>query len=195
MSMLEKFNIVTGGDWITGGFDVQYKIVDRILYFQCTHGNDDWKENFKAGHDVYPCSDIRFKAHDGFSELWLSVKEEIEKLDFDAIVGYSQGAALAGFAHENYFHRKGRQPITWTFGCPRFLYKPSSMLEARFTNFIRYGNLGDIVTMVPPSFMGYRHVGPGKLLCHKVERPKNVPILEWLSGHSPAQYRLELERE
>jgi hypothetical protein len=194
MSILDKFNICTGGDWITGGFDVQYKVVDRVLYFQCSHGAHDWKENFKIGHDVYPCTDICFKAHDGFSELWLSVKEEIEKLDFDTVVGYSQGAALAGFAHENYFHRKGIQPTAWVFGCPRFIYKPSPELELRFTNFIRYSNLGDFVTMLPPAILGYKHVGQYKLLKHMVKKPKNVKLLDWISGYSAAQYRLELEK-
>jgi hypothetical protein len=195
MSLLEKFQTVTGDGWTTSGMDVQFKVVDRVLYFQCTHGVNDWRENFKAGKDVYPCSDIPFKAHDGFSELWLSVKEEIEKLEFDFICGYSQGSALAVFAHENYFHRKGVQPLTWAFGCPRVLYKPSSMLEARFTNFIRISNRFDIVTMVPLAIMGYRHIGNERILKSPVSRPSNVNLLEWLSNHSPSMYKLRLVRE
>jgi len=195
MSLLEKFNICNGGDWITAGKDVQYKVIDRVLYFQCTHGISDWKQNFKAGQDVYCCSDIPFKAHEGFTELWLSVREKIEKLDFGYIVGYSEGAALAVFAHENYLHRKGCEPMTWAFGCPRVLYEPSKELKKRFSNFVRVSNIGDIVTMVPLFIMGYRHIGVNRILNHGVSKPKGVSWILWLTHHCPEYYQEELKRE
>jgi len=195
MSLLEKFLTVTGDGWTTEGLDVQYKVIDRVLYFQCTHGKSDWIQNFKAGVDVYHCSDIPFKAHEGFTELWLSVREEIEKLDFDYIVGYSEGAALAVFAHENHLHRKGIEPITWAFGCPRVLYKPSKELKNRFSNFVRISNFGDIVTMVPLFIMGYHHIGISKILNHAVSKPKGVSLILWLTHHCPEYYKEELKRE
>lgn len=195
MSLLEKFREVTGDGWTTEGLDVQYKVVNRVLYLQCTHGASDWKQNFKAGHDVYTCSDIPFKAHGGFTELWLSIKDEIEKLDFDAICGYSEGSAIAVYIHENYFHRKGIEPITWAFGCPRVLYKPSKELKKRFSNFVRISNFGDIVTMVPLFIMGFRHIGINRILNHCVSKPKGVSWILWLTHHCPEYYQEELKRE
>lgn len=132
MSLLEKFETVNRGDWITSGKNVQYKVINSVLYFQCTQGVSDWKQNFRFSDEAYS-GVSSFRAHKGFIELWQSVRHEIEALDFDTIVGYSQGGALAGFAHENYFHRKGFEPMTYTFGCPRFIHEPSAEISARFS--------------------------------------------------------------
>jgi hypothetical protein len=196
----ELFKTVTGGGWTTIGRDVQIKVVDRILYLQCSHGKSDWIQNLKFWHktyrDVYQCSDVVFKAHAGFTELWLSIKPEIEKLDFDTIVGYSQGAALAVFVHENYYHRKGSFPTTFAFGCPMVLYKPTKALENRFGYFIRVKNVNDIVTLVQGLTPGYTHIGTRYILPVVVinKRPKSCPVWHWLSGHCPDQYRLAIKK-
>lgn len=193
MLWLERFIECTRGGWITAGKDVQYKVVDRVLYFQCSSGKSDWKQNFRFAESVYSGGDIEIRAHRGFKELWLSVKDVIETLEFDSIVGYSQGAALAGFAHENYFHRKGFEPcMTHAFGCPRFLFKPSKELKARFIWFVRINNPTDLVTKVPLWIMGYKHVGMNVVLKDVANKPEKESLLSWLSGHSPSRYKQNL---
>lgn len=184
------FREVTRGPWITAGKNVQYKVIDRVLYFECSDGKSDWRYNLAFGETVY--DDGEFRAHRGFKMLWKSVKKEIEALDFDTIVGYSQGAALALFAHENFLHRKGYEPISFVFGCPRVLYRPSKKILARFSQFYRFENPGDMVTMVPPSIIGYKHAGKETVLKQEATRPKGCNLFRWASGHSPEEYRQRL---
>jgi hypothetical protein len=194
MNILELFNECTSGGWTTAGIDVQYKVIDETLFFQCSHGKSDWMYNFKASGDVYTNSNIPFVGHKGFNELWESVRNEIEKLSFSSIVGYSQGAAIAVRAHENFYHRKGFEPErTILFGCPPSIKKPSDDLRKRFTNVMNIYNYNDIVFHLP-KLIGYSHVGCFcKLDSYKIKKPASVGLLEWLSGHSPKQYRQALE--
>lgn len=193
MSWCTKFVEVTGTGWITIGNDVQYKLENRILYLQCSASKSDWKYNLMFWQEVYSASTIPMKAHQGFKELWLSIKPIIESLDFDTIVGYSQGAAIAVFVHENHYHRKGFQPMTYAFGCPRVLVNPAQELRNRFTQFIRIKNEYDLVTLVPPVLFGYRHVGVKKIIDNVAKKPKGEKLLVWLSGHSPSRYLQNLE--
>lgn len=190
MTMLSTyFREVTRGPWVTAGKDVQFKLIGKTLYIECSDGKSDWRYNLAFGKSVYDEDDVKFKAHRGFKMLWRSIKDEIEKLDFDTIVGYSQGAAIAVFVHENFYHRKGFEPVTFAFGCPRVVWSPNKALRARFTQFFRFKNPEDIVTLVPPAILGYRHVGQEVILRQRAKRPKGCNLFRWLSGHSPEMYR------
>lgn len=193
MSLLEKFNECNSDGWTTAGLDVQYKVVGDTLFFQPSHGSSDWRYNFKAARSVYDNSDIPFVGHRGFNELWYSVRRDIEKLSFRKICGYSQGGALAVLAHENYYHRFGSEPdVTWTFGCPPSIFEPTLELEMRFSNVINWHNPRDIVYYAP-MILGYKHVGQCRTLHGNVKRPDDCGLIEWISGHSPDEYRQRLE--
>ena len=189
----ELFDEVNCGNWITAGEDVQYKVVNRVLYFQCSHGARDWLYNFDIAESVYPCSDVPFVMHGGFNLLWQSIRHDIEKLDFDTIVGYSQGAALAIMAHENFYHRKGYEPLAFTFGCPASIFLPSKQLRKRFTKVVNIINPRDIVYYSTLIF-GYRHVGATQKL-EKV-KIKTSSFRQWLreiTHHTPERYKLALK--
>jgi hypothetical protein len=189
MSLLEQFNKVTGQGWTTAGKDVQYKVIDDTLYFQCSNGKSDWDFNFMAWGDVYKDSQVKFIGHKGFNELWESIRHDIEKLSFHKIVGYSQGAALAIRAHENFYHRMGFEPdVTITFGCPPSILNPSKKLKSRFSHVVNYHNPRDLVYFIP-MVLGYKHVGQCVKLTGKASKPSGYKLLTWLSGHSPAEYR------
>jgi len=133
----------------------------------------------------------KFLVHRGFLKAWKSVRDEIALLDFDTIVGYSMGGALATFAHEDFRYRKGYQPKTYVFGCPKVLFLPSSHVRNRFNSIERYANKEDVVAKLPPFFT---HVGRfGRMNEAKLKRPEGFPLLAWLSGHSPQMYRMRLE--
>lgn len=197
MTLAEHFEMVESLDgWITAGLDVQYKLVGRVLYLQCSHGLSDWLHNLDARRAVYPCSDVPFVAHRGFTDLWLSIKDEIEKLDFEEIVGYSEGSAIATYVHENFFHRKGYEPITIAFGCPAAIWKPSKEMKKRFSLFVTVRNPRDLVHFVALPF-GFRHVGVGCVL-RRVHVSKKRTLREWLAdrtNHTPERYRLALKGE
>ena len=192
MSLFYQFETVNSDGWKTSGKNVQYKVVGDTLYFQCSHGKSDWLYNFKASESVYKDSDIEFIGHKGFNELWESVRHEIECLKFCKIVGYSQGAALAIRAHENYFHRKGFEPdVTILFGTPPSIKHPSKKLSERFSHVVNYHNPRDIVYWLP-MLIGYKHVGTSITLTNKAKRPKGFKLISWLTGHSPEEYRQRL---
>lgn len=194
MKLIEAFNLATSGGWTTAGLDVQFKVVNRVLCFQCSASDSDWRYNLRAWGNVYDNSDIEFIGHTGFNELWESVRPIIETLHFDYIGGYSQGAAIAVRAHENFYHRKGFEPVqTFLFGCPPSIKNPSDVLRKRFSNVINLYNYNDIVFHLP-KLIGYSHVGSlCKLDSYGVCKPSSVKWAEWLSGHSPKQYRQALE--
>lgn len=195
MSLLDLFKMVNGTRWITSGKDVQYKVENDTLYFQCSKGWSDWRFNLTASASVYRNSDIEFIGHRGFNELWESVRSDIEVLKFHKIVGYSQGAALAIRAHENFYHRMGFEPdVTITFGCPPSIKDPSYKLMARFSHVVNYHNPHDIVYFLP-MILGYRHVGTSHSLKKNAARPKGCSLIRWLSGHSEEEYLQRLNDE
>lgn len=190
MSLRELFDEVDGGGWTTAGLDVQFKVTkDGFLLFQCSKGKSDWRYNFRSANNVYKNSDIEFVGHQGFNELWESVRHEIEKLTFTKIGGYSQGAAIAIRAHENYFHRFGFEPeVSITFGCPPSIKNPSPELSARFSHVVNWHNPRDIVYYTP-MLIGYQHVGQCNVLRSPAKRPSGYSILKWISGHSEEEYK------
>ncbi len=162
------------------------------VYLQCSNGGTDWKNNFdfpakpyrRMGHTVW-------RAHRGFARVWKSVEPHLEKaikdvtLDAIVTVGYSHGAALAVFCHEYvWYHRPDlRERIEgYGFGCPRVLWGLSSpSLLLRWERFLVVRNLNDLVTHVPPVWLGYRHVGElleigeqGKYSTIDAHRPENI---------------------
>ena len=192
MTLLERFNTCNDDGWVTAGKDVQFKVIGDTLYFQCSHGKVDWRYNFRAAADVYTKSDVDFIGHEGFNELWESVRPIIEQLKFYKIVGYSLGGALAVRAHENFYHRMGFEPdFTFTFGCPPSILVPSRILRRRFSKLVNYHNPLDLVYWLP-KIIGYEHVGECKTLWGKTKRPKGYNMLSWLSHHSQPEYRQRL---
>jgi len=140
------------------------------IYLQCSDSDADWKNNLdfpskpyrRMGHTLW-------LAHRGFLRVWKSVEGHLSPLiqdtSLDGIitVGYSHGAALAVFCHEYvWYHRPDlRHRIEgYGFGCPRVLWGfVPSKLRTRWDRFLCIRNLDDVVTHLPPAFLGYTHVG------------------------------------
>ena len=84
----------------------------------------------------------------------------IEKI---VTVGYSHGAALAVLCHEYiWYHRPDlRETIEgYGFGSPRVIWGAlTADLQKRWAGFTIIRNLDDLVTHLPPAFLGYVHVG------------------------------------
>ena len=185
MNKLDYSKNVLNRQWKTIGNDVQYDldIHNKILYFQCSVSHEDWKINFDFPAIPYKKTNYVWMIHRGFLKDWKSI-QDILSLLYEAIpdltiVGYSHGSVLACLAHEDYLYRTGKQPTTYVFGCPRFLWNWNyKQIEPRFSNVHNIQNIGDIVTHVPFKWMGYRDVG-------QIEK---IGSNYWLSGHTPEQY-------
>lgn len=140
------------------------------IYLEHSNGNEDWKNNIDFPARPYKrMGKIVWRAHWGFLHVWKSIEpflaEEIADPSIEKIVtvGYSHGAALAVLCHEYiWFHREDlRECIEgYGFGCPRVIWgRLTEDLKTRWCHFTVIRNLNDIVTHVPPAFLGYTHVG------------------------------------
>jgi len=189
MDKLRLFNIAVSNDgWTTGGLDVQWKIEDDVLAFQCTKSASDWKYNFMAWVQAYKDTPIPWFAHAGFVRLWKSVQDEVvsasKALKVKYVTGFSQGAALATLAAEDLSWR-GMETDCAVFGSPRVVWMPPAVIAHRFVNMENIHVHGDIVTWVPPAVLGYRHVG-------KVHQIGYIDFPgPW--QHEPSVYRKALE--
>ena len=154
------FNKAYYGPWITSGDDVQYRIENdgyhTIVYFQGSVSRRDWIDNFDFF--VVPYRGATWLAHRGFIRKYKSVSDEIMDKVKDcksiSFVGYSQGAALALLAHEDFTYRFGIQPESYVYGCPRVLW---FFNPGRFDGLHIINHCRDIVGRIPFAIMGFRH--------------------------------------
>jgi hypothetical protein len=182
--MRELYERCLSGPWVTSGLDVQYKVQDGELIFECTKSIGDWLHNFEAWITPYKQQPITWYAHAGFVKLWKSVRDEVAKYykDIHRIAGYSQGSALAQLAAEDYYFTTGNTIDTIGFGCPRVFWMPNGYVRQSQgkTKLVMVDN--DLVTHVPFALWGYRHVGLQIIL----------PGTGWLlspKAHYPDVYR------
>jgi hypothetical protein len=149
------------GPWITSGLDVQYKIQNGELIFQCSQSKMDWIHNFEFWIKPYKQQTITWYAHAGFVKLWKSVRDEVATHygSINRIAGYSQGSALAQLAAEDYCFTTGKAIDTVGFGCPRVFWIPGKYVcdSQKYTTLVMADN--DLVTCLPFAIWGYRHVG------------------------------------
>ncbi len=175
-----------------------YKINDtRYILFQHSNGKGDWKNNFDFPSKAYKGMDVPWKCHRGFLKVWKSVmpyvEAALEKSEYSSavIVGYSHGAALSALCFEYvwYNYPEKRDALYgFSFGCPRIFFgnKNHTFLEERFAKFVNIINSGDIVTKIPPAFLGYKHLGK---LIH-IGNSRNVLSV---NAHKPDSYMNSLK--
>ena len=178
--------------------DYAFDLTDGHLtvFFQDSDGVEDWLNNLDF--PVAPCEregKTVFYAHGGFLRLWTSLIPRIDPLltngqvNTVTVVGYSHGAALGLLCHEYAWYRRPDLRATLTgygFGCPRVIWgKVTDDVALRWRGFTVIRNREDIVTHLPPRFLGYTHVGS---LLEIGERGKYTPI----DAHRPESIAREL---
>ena len=162
------------------------------VFLEDSNGALDWKNNadfpavarMREGKRVFLC-------HRGFlrvfSALLPYVTEALADKSLRAIdvVGYSHGAALAVLLYEYVWESRPdlRGALHgYGFGCPRVIFGIlTPALQRRFLNFLVIRNREDAVTHLPPTFLGYRHIGQmltvgehGKYSPIDAHRPENI---------------------
>lgn len=175
------------GQWITSGLDVQYKLDGTCLIFECSSGTSDWLHNFSTWVKPYKRQPVSWYAHAGFVNLWKSVRDEVAQYydKIDCIAGYSQGSALAQLAAEDYYFTQGKPIQTIGFGSPRVFWMPGDYIKAsqKLTQLVMVQN--DLVTHVPFSVWGFKHVGERIIL-------PGIGRLWSTKAHIPDVYREKL---
>lgn len=168
------------------------------LFFEDSDGKTDWKNNLNFPAKAYKrMGRTIWFAHRGFLRIWRELEPVLAPDIMDksvrkiVIAGYSHGGALAMLCHEYvWYHRPDLRTAIegYGFGAPRVFWGVlTPALKKRWENFVVIRNVNDLITHLPPSFLGYSHVG--KLL--KIgEKGKYTPI----EAHKPQNILSELKK-
>ena len=202
MTLSALFSRCVTRSYIAAPYSVNYAydLTDGhlTLYFQDSDGVEDWLNNldFPAAPLVRE-GNTAFYAHGGFLRLWSSLLPTIDPLFTDeqvhtvTVAGYSHGAALGLLCHEQAWYRRPDLRLTlrgYGFGCPRVVWGGvTDAVSLRWKGFTVIRNREDIVTHLPPRFLGYTHVGN---LLEIGERGQYTP----LDAHRPENILRELQR-
>ena len=181
-----------------GDFAVERIEKTLYIYLECSNGREDWKNNLDFPAKAYKRMDKTvWYAHRGFLKVWKSMELHLRPHILDKTVesiitvGYSHGAALAILCHEYvWFNRPELRKSTYGygFGAPRVLWGPrNDNIKTRWKQFTVIRNIDDIVTHVPPSFLGYYHVGTMLEIGKKGKYSK-------IDAHRPESYLNELKK-
>lgn len=137
------------------------------IYFEWSNGKTDWLNNFNFPARPYrDMNDIWF-CHRGFLKVWKALephlkphilKPNVENIN---VVGYSHGGAIAQLCYEYIkFNRPEVNVVGIGYGAPRVVWgKVSDTVKERFKDFVLVRNGNDLVTHLPPKFLGFRELG------------------------------------
>ena len=182
-----------------GDYTVERDGDTLYIFFECSDGATDWKNNFDFPAKPYKrMGKTTWFAHRGFLRVWKSIEPYVanhikdESVRSICTVGYSHGAAIAVLCHEYiWFNRPDlRDRIEgYGFGCPRVLWLcRNKRVNCRWDRFITIRNIDDIVTHVPPACFGFNHVGK---MIEIGSRNKYSPI----DAHRPENILKELNNK
>ena len=166
------------------------------ILFEKSNGKTDWRNNFDFPAKPYRDMINKWYAHRGFLKVWKAIEPYLEKdifnMDIETIIigGYSHGAAIALLCFEYCkFNRPDATVIGYGYGCPRVVWgRVKKQVKRRFEGFTVIRNGRDIVTRVPPAWLGYRHIGT----MHKIGQGKGYNSID---AHRAENYVKELENE
>lgn len=162
------------------------------LFFEDSDGAEDWSINLDFPAKAYRrMGKTAWFAHRGFLGAFKRTEKYLSPLIADPSVrsiivsGYSHGAAIALLCHEYiWFNRPDLRASLegYGFGCPRVIWGIlRESVARRWESFLVIRNIDDIVTHLPPSLLGYRHVGrlleigeAGKYSPIEAHYPKNI---------------------
>ena len=177
-------------------FAVQTRENTLYILFQHSSGLTDWQNNLDFPAAPYRDMETDWRCHRGFLRVWHSILPYIEEIlnpgscSAVTIAGYSHGAALAVLCHEYiWFHYPMLRSSLYGvgFGAPRVVWCRSGCrrIASRWENFTVIRNLDDAVTHLPPSILGYRHMGT---LLKIGKKGRYTPI----DAHRPESYLASL---
>lgn len=196
MTLYELFSVCLNISYTQVGRSANYAVSREngtlYIFFQGSDGRNDWKSNLDFPAKAYKrMGKTVWFAHRGFLRVWKELEpflaEKIADTSVQKIViaGYSHGGALAMLCHEYvWYHRPDLRAQTegHGFGAPRVFWGvQTAELKSRWKNFTVIRNIDDVVTHLPPSFLGFSHVGAflkigerGKYSAIEAHYPENI---------------------
>lgn len=137
------------------------------ILFEWSNGKTDWKNNFDFPAKPYRDMQNKWYVHRGFLRVWKVIEPHLQEQINDASIvrfvcgGYSHGAPLALLCHEYIkYNRPDAYAEGYGYGSPRAVWGfVRKAVKKRFEGYTVIRNCRDVVTYVPPAWLGYRHVG------------------------------------
>lgn len=183
MTPLEMFDTCRKGGYKKTLLGADWKIENNIMYFQQSRGKTDWLFNCLSALRIPGrLGKTWFLFPFGAWCMWKTLKRTVRKNPVHAYIGYSQGGWFASYASAT-----TARPA-FTFGCPK-LGRGQAWL---FSNTMHRKCPGDIVTLVPPWAATY---GRKITIRGDASRPDGMSKIEWLTHHTPEEYRQRLTDE
>ena len=175
-SLYDLYNITVNHQFThvnKGGGDYFVEQIDDTLYiaFQGSAGVKDWFHNFWFFKKPYKEMKKTWYVHRGFLCIWKNLEDILlsyimnESVKHIIVSGFSQGAALTLLCHEwCVFNRPDLDETddieSYGFGQPRVVWGTvPKQVKKRFKNFTFVTCKKDIVTHLPPTLFGFRHIG------------------------------------
>jgi predicted lipase len=163
-----------------------------IISFRGTDSKTNWKYNFRFCKKIIPYDNFssKIRVHSGFLSTYKSVRKKIhEKIPESAckiiITGHSLGAAAAILcAVDLQYNFRNKDIEVYVYGCPRVGNKYfAKSYNKRVFKTLSFINGNDVVTKLPPAFLGYRHAG---IPIHT--GPLRFPFIISFSEHKTQNY-------
>ena len=156
----------------TASFATERDGTTLYILFEWSNGATDWRNNFDFPAKPYRDMKSLWFAHRGFLRVWKTIEPYLHKAIMDLtvdkiiIAGYSHGAAIALLCHEYCKFNRLDIPVEgYGFGCPRVAWGfLGETVKQRFDGFTVIRNRRDLITCVPPIWLGFRHVGNVKTI-------------------------------
>ena len=187
--------------------DYAIKRADNTLYlfFECTNGKEDWRNNFDFPAKPYKDMGKLWFCHRGFLRVWKSIEPYVKDAIMDetvervVVVGYSHGASIAMLCHEYvWFNRPDLRErlVGYGFGSPRVYWGwfISKQLKQRWENFYAVRNLNDAVTYLPPVPFGFRHISKVINIGEKGDFAVRKLKFKCIDAHRPENYIHSLKK-
>lgn len=143
-----------------------YKIANQnevVITCRGTEPNE-WNDIQADANAIAALAETAGKVHSGFKQevddLWPMIEKELKGCDQPIyFTGHSLGAAMATICAQRCFlsHMDAMPKELYTYGSPRVGCK--KYINYCELDYKRWVNNNDIVTRVPPPWMGYRHTG------------------------------------
>ena len=183
-----------------GSYCIERRGSELFIFFEGSNGGVDWANNLDFPSAPYSDMPCKWRCHRGFVRVFKSLLPHIKEAILDrsvsrmTICGYSHGGALALLCHEYAWYNRADLRAdrlrSFAIGAPRVIFAPRGIctrLEERFVGLELVRNIDDVVTHLPPLFLGYTHPREPILIG---ERGKYSRI----DAHRPEAYRSALRR-
>jgi hypothetical protein len=187
MKLSDYFRNVRGGEWNQTAGKLSWRITDDVMYFECSHGEEDWQRNFDLLPALIFIRGNPIITQRGWAKVWKDLQPILAENQVSHFIGYSHGGIPATLAS---WHT-GTPAIV--FGCPNVAVITRRIRET-FEPVWNITTARDIVQKSPPWLGKWatKTVLPYVYAPDRISHDAKL-MAQWITGHTPDEYELSLK--